>query len=436
MADLTNEGIEAANQLTLAHRKALAYNALRSGYGDAIAGDPDAAIKAQAYQQREQTNPLEVQQAQANLETSQLTNRDTAGTQQRMAAYRATQMLKSAAAEDGTIPADAYDKIVRPNAGLLGIDPEHIDQFGATLSQPGGAQHLDEIAQALIGPTKVTGAVSYGVGADGQPVAITKDQYGNIHQQGLGGTRTTSQQRADQGAENVQTGKFRAQTGRIAAVTGQFNAGVRANNSEFGAPGGAVAPGQAAPAPVATGAAPVSNPNALFYKLPPKGKQKAVSFASQISNGQTILSTTNQILDTVDKQIAPYTAGAGSLLKNLPGNAAADLKANLATLKAQGLTSWINSLKNSAGQTGIGRVLQSEAGAAMALMGNMEQDQSAKQLAFHAKLFRQTVNKLQQHSAQAFKAEYQIDPHEALGEPAPSAGGALPSGWKYLGPAK
>lgn len=74
MADLTNEGIEAANQLTLQHRKALAYNALRSGYGDAIAGDPDAAIKAQAYRQRELTNPLEVQQAQANLEGKQLDN--------------------------------------------------------------------------------------------------------------------------------------------------------------------------------------------------------------------------------------------------------------------------------------------------------------------------------------------------------------------------
>jgi hypothetical protein len=117
------------------------------------------------------------------------------------------------------------------------------------------------------------------------------------------------------------------------------------------------------------------------------------------------------------------------------------LKANLATLKAQGLMAWIGSLKNAQGQTGIGRVLQSEANAASNLYGNMEQDQSAKQLAFHAQLFRQTVNKLYQHANQSYTAFYGVAPHVAAGTedpmtPAPAGGGTLPAGWKYLGPKK
>jgi hypothetical protein len=76
----------------------------------------------------------------------------------------------------------------------------------------------------------------------------------------------------------------------------------------------------------------------------------------------------------------------------------------------------------------------------MTLFGNMEQDQSAKQLAFHAKLFRQTVNKLYQHQQQAFQTMYGVAPHVAAGTDDPMAkapaAGALPSGWKYLGPKK
>jgi hypothetical protein len=121
MADLTNEGADFARGLTTDERRTQAFNALSKAYGPAVAFDPVAAAQAQAVKQKDLTNPIAVQQDQANLQTTQLANTDSANQQQRMAAYRATQMLKSAAGPDGTIPADAYDKIVRPNAGLLGL---------------------------------------------------------------------------------------------------------------------------------------------------------------------------------------------------------------------------------------------------------------------------------------------------------------------------
>lgn len=439
MADLTNEGIEAGNAFTAANRKAVAFNALSKAYGPEVAYDPVAARQAQEYKQSEITNPIAAQQAQANLESTQLTNKDTAGTQQRLAAYRATQMLKSAAGPDGTIPQDAYNKIVRPNASLLGIDPDHIDQFGQMLAQPGGSQHLDTIAQSLIGPTKIAGSTTYGQDENGN-FMLGRDQYGKPVKQYFEG-QVVQQQRAATGQQNADTGVFRAQTGRINAGTAQARESVYAANQPFGPENPVSGMAPAAGGAPAAGAKPLTpaqaNPTALFNRLPPKGKQAAISAATSIVNTGTNLANTNQILGTVLKQISPYTAGSGSLLKDLPGTQQADLKANLATLKAQGLMSWINSLKNQNGQTGIGRVLQSEANAATNLYGNMEQDQSAKQLAFHATLFKQTVNKLYQHSNQAFKAMYGVAPHEAIGSEEPNVSGTpLPTGWKYLGPAK
>lgn len=419
MADLTNEGIEAGNAFTAANRKAAAFNALSKAYGPAVAYDPataDSAAKASAQMPLAPAAAQTAQdQAQANLTTTNLTNQDTQGTQQRNAGVRAAMILKSTALPDGSIPPEAFDKIVRPNAALLGIDPAHIDQFGQMLGGPGGAQHLDSVAQGLQAPQQL---------GSGAPVVI-KDAQGNgqilrftktgqpVYTALPKGAETVSQQRVDTGNVNAATGQVRAQTGQYAAQTGRMREGVYAANQPFAAenPVSGGAPG-------ASGAAPVTN--TLFDRLPPKGKAAAISTATSIVNTGTNLANTNQIIGNVLKQISPYTAGSGSLLKSLPGTQQADLKANLATLKAQGLMSWIASLKNQNGQTGIGRVLQSEANAATNLYGNMEQDQSAKQLAFHATLFKQTVNRLYQHSNQAFKAMYGKAPHEAIGSEEPN----------------
>jgi hypothetical protein len=441
-------GADYSHSIFERRRKTDAYNELNKVYGPSIAYDPVADYNAGKASVQRQTAGTQVQQAEADLQKSQLENQDTLNQRQRMAAYRAAAILKGSAGADGTVSPDMYDRLIVPNAGLLGLSPEQVAPLREMLTQPGGAGHLDSFMQGMIGPTKITGATAYGTDANGNPVAVVRDQYGNIIQQNLGGTRTTQQQRADQGQQNADTGVRRARTGEVNARTNAYRAGTTANNSQFGNPNGdlplpgvggySTQPMDEKPSRPQPGRYAMDErlppttrdpgfsrkppqDGALFYRLPPKGKQTAIGNASSIVNAGTQLATTNQILDTVDKQISPYTAGTGVLLNKLPGSLQTDLKANLKTLSAQGLTAWINSLKNSQGQTGIGRILQTEANAAMTLFGNMEQDQSAKQLAYHAKLFRQTVNKLHQHATQGFKAMYGVEPHEAAGTDDPMA---------------
>lgn len=59
--------VNSLGALTDQERKTAAYNVLANTYGVGVAGDPDTALKAQEYGQRQQTNPIAVQQAQANL---------------------------------------------------------------------------------------------------------------------------------------------------------------------------------------------------------------------------------------------------------------------------------------------------------------------------------------------------------------------------------
>lgn len=456
MGGYLSGGIEDAGALEDQQRKNAAYNAFSQSYGPGAAYaivDPQAALGAQEAGQRTLTNPIDVQQKQASLDQTQLANDATRRQQAQMAAYRGAALLASTAQPDGSIPADAYDKIARSNPQVwkdLGVDPSYVDQLGAKVTQPGGIQELHSFMQTMIGPTKMTGAFIPGTDAQGNSILYGRDQFGNVITQPLGGGTTVQNIRANTGVQNADErgrhnlvtegqGNTRLAIGQQNANTNAYRANTTANNSLFGNPGGFTGAGNGpASASLARGgaqhasgagggsadaaaAAPQVDPNSLFAKLPPKGKQEAIGQATNIVNAGTQLQNTNKIIGTVMQQISPYTAGTGSLLKDLPGSAQADLKANLKTLGAQGLTAWIQSMKNAKGQTGIGRVLQSEANAAMTLFGNMEQDQSAKQLAFHAQLFQQTVNRLYEHSTQGFQSMYGVPPHVAAGTDDPMA---------------
>lgn len=548
-------------------RKNQAMAALTKQYGP-TAGDPDDTAKVQQNYFAAQTDPLKVTalQQQGAAQTANIaqygpgagdpqgtaTDVDTQQKQtqaNQMAGYRAAQLLKSSAAPDGSVSPDAYDKIIAPNAAILGIDPAHVGPLKALLTQPGGAAHLDTISNALLGPTKVTGTPIVAQDAQGNSVLVNHDQYGRPISNTLpAGTQAVAATRANTGNFAAQT---RAQQGlaRLGiqqqnADTSTFRAGVTANNSTYGSADGTTLPGQgggritaippngvpvagpggqpfdeasvkqfisgsfpgtqftstvrdpahnaalpgaapnsehlygqaadlvlpkgtsfqdfkdtlseaglpvteltdvtpknAAPGegahihwawgdaakqqggPPAAAAQPAAGQGQTFFdRLPPKGRSAAISQATQLTNQSSNLANTNKIIDQVASQISPYTAGTGSLLKDLPGTAQKDLQANLATLKAQGLTSWIQSLKNQQGQTGVGRVLQSEANAAMNLYGNMEQDQSAKQLAFHLTLFRQAVNNLATHARAGFTTMYGKSPEDVLGLPAANGG--------------
>jgi len=506
-AAMQGEGIANISAITAEERKNAAFNALTKIYG-APAGDPENWLKDINASKAQQTAPGEVAATNA-------TNQDTVQSKQRMDQYRALTALEgSVDPTTGSVDPKTFDQIIGPAAEGLGLgDPAHYKQLQDALAAPGGAAHIDSLRQALIGPVKVQGQPTFGLDAQGNPVALNRDQYGNITQQGLGGTTTVGQQNASTAATN-------AVTKRAGESVQDYNARVRAANQTYGPDGAPIAPtaplgvrsnnalnlqpggkeaqfstptagmlaaskqidsyaadglttvGQIVtkwsgpnpknntPAYVADvakrmGVGPndkldLSDPNVKgrlmeamaqhengqplnagapaqaaaadpLARLTGKGRALAVSQAQSIATQKTNLQTANTILDSVDKQITPYTTGVGSLIKDIPGTAQANLKANLATLSSLGLTSWISSLKNAQGQTGIGRVLQSEANAAMKIYGNMEQDQSAKQLQFHAKLFRTAVNSLYQHAAAAYKQNWGFDPPGLEQSSAPDA---------------
>lgn len=542
MADEASAGVEAFNQRSAGLqmemdnlRKNHAFNALATVYGP-IAGDPERAQATENYFNSVQQDPLKTQGLALNNQATDLSNQGTAianrtagANQDTSAALRAAQFLKLHANPDGSINPDAISSVLTPqNAQLFGMDPAHLDPMKQLLGGVQGAGAVDHIISALQagGAGQLQGSVQYGTDpTTGAPIEILHTKSGQTIVRPISGGATPTI------LTNAGTAAFRAQTGRQNAGTAAFNAGVHANNSEFGSPDGATAPGTppvgarapaaAAPAPVplvsptvnamtngvpnktldkllsdnggtdaaimaamagtpgttasgrpmttgainpdsprgqrlaaaitaraaalvkeqnggtpnpndpANQAAPLAPaavpPTSLFAKLPPKGHNEAISTAQGIVNQATNLQTINTLLDSVDHQIGAYTAGGGSLLANIPGTGAVDLKANLASIKAAGLTAWINSLKNGKGQTGIGRVLQSEASAAMAQYGNMEQDQSASQLRFHAQLFRRAVNNLFAHSQSAFHAQYGVKPEDALGVAPVSTAGAPPT---------
>lgn len=448
-------GANFVGSLEEGERKNAAYNALNSVYGPAIAYDPAAANNAAVADVSTQTRDDKIDSshrvaaadkalveqygtAAGNPEAaaSDLKTKSDTNEQKRLATYRGLKILQgSVDPATGSVSKDAYSKVMGTYGSVLGMSPEDIQSFGDQLTAPGGAQHLDTIQQALIGPTNVTGAGQVIKNQDGTNSIVRFDKFGNPVTTDLNG-KTIAQERADTGVVNADTGKFRAQTGRIAAQTGIYRAGTTANNSLFGAAPGTALPGDERPSanfnnldkPLARpsvdligagnpGDKPQTDPKALFNTVPPKGRQQAISQAQQITTQGSQLANTNTIIDSAMKQITPYTSGTGSLMKELPGTAAADLRANLTTLKANGQMAWIASMKNSAGQTGVGRILQSEAKNAESLYGAMEQDQSAKQLMFHMQLFKTAVNNLYAHSRQGFQAQWGVSPEGALGAP-------------------
>lgn len=414
--------------LTDDERKTAAYNALVKAHGPAIAYSPENALNAASADAAIPNAPamaaanLANTQAEAPLKQAQTATAqaNATGLQQTNdvnTAIRGIAMLGAIKNPDGSIPADEARHIV--SNPVYQIDPAHVEPLVQQLSQPGGATLLSNMEQALRSGGKVEGGQTVVTNPDGTTSLVRSTSGGGVVETNLGGAKTTQQQSVPIKQQNADTAAKKVPIAQQNANANTFRAGTQANNSQFGNPSGA-APGAAA-APAQGSGTPAIDPASQFARLPPKGKQAAIGQATQIVNSGTQLATSNQILDQVDKQISPFTAGTGSLLKDLPGSAQADLKANLKTLSAQGLTAWIQSLKNSQGQTGVGRVLQSEANAAMTLFGNMEQDQSAKQLKFHAQLFRQTVNSLYQHQQQAFQSMYGVAPHVAAGTDDPMA---------------
>lgn len=448
MADDTDTGSQSllqgnafASALANQNRKTAAYNALNKVYGPGVAGDPEAAQQAATaavtqanVPAAEAANAAKAAALQSSTEqygaqagnpeafSSNVTASTAQSQQLREQGYRAAGQLIGLAGPDGAIPGDEFDKTIGAHPTQYGLDPNMVAAFRAKATAPGGAQFLGNLQKQLIGPTQVAGTPIVAAGPGGSQL-IQKDKYGNLINTSLApGVTPVSQERIPIAQQNANTNAAKIPILQQNANTSGVNANTRVSNSVFGDQGGPANQGggtKTAPAAAPAAGQPVVPP--AIARLPLKGQEQVRSQAQQLTNQITNLQTTNTLLDTALKQVTPFTAGAGSLLKDMPGSAQTDLKANLATLKSQGLMTWIAGMKNAQGQTGIGRVLQSEANAAQSLFGNMEQDQSAKQLAFHMGLFKQTVNNLVKHSQDNFTAQWQTDPWSAIGEKAPNS---------------
>lgn len=417
-------GQQFANTLAAQQRKADAYAVMSNAFGKGVAGDPQGMLQAQQYQQNEQINPLQVQAAQRqNVAQQTLVNnngplagdpnavatQDAIEQQQRLAQFRALKMLGSSVnAQTGAVDPATFDNIVGPNAQTLGLDPAHIAPLRAALTAPGGAQHLDTIEQALIGPTHVTGAPIVMQGPGGQSMLANRDQYGNLIITSLGaGVVPVQQQRANQGQARIPIAQENATAHMLSARSG-------AANKPFG-------PGDTGtPQPQNGGGA--TSPTAYIDSLPAKGRQMAIGQAQQVLGSKLNLSNANAIADSMAKQITPYTTGAGVAMNLLPGTVAKDLERNAETLRAQAAQAVLSGMKGQSGQTGLGRVLQSEYKNFTAMYGNLAQDQSTKQYAFHLSLLQQSLNHMQQLQDSAYTSMWKATPEDVLHTTTPNVG--------------
>lgn len=466
-----DQGANFLAQIDAEQRKTSAYNALNKQYGPGIAGDPQAAAdaaKAALLQSTQAstadlTNETNQQQgagqaalvsqygAQAGSpETTSkvLGNEDTANQVQRNAQTRAIKMLgNSVDQQSGAVDGAAFDQLITPNAKALGFtDASQVAQLRAQLTAPGGGQHLDTLATSLQAPVAMgSGAPVVIKNPDGTNTIRRYDKNGNPIDTTLApGQVPVTQQNANSTAENAATNRMGVPIKQENANTAAYSAGTRANNSNFGNPNGG-APGQGGAAPASANPPPGHGPNPdgtattpQFEKLAPvgsKARSTAIGNAQQIVNSDTMVQNFNNVAAQALQQI-PAGAGAGDLIKDLPGSVQKNLEANLLTMKSGELTAWVASMKNASGQTGMGRILLPEVNAAMSAFGNMDQGQTVGQLKYHLQIAQQAINQLHSTAATAFKSQWGQDPYALLGAQPGQGGSGTPAKQGGAGPQK
>lgn len=134
-----NQGEQFARGLAADERKSAAYNALANTYGAALAGDPDTAIKAQEFEQRQQTNPIAVQQASATLNQTNLQNTglDQTNTYNAAANPKKLQGLDLTNADTAAGTAEKQATTKRTNTLLPGEVAQQGAQLNETRAQTG-----------------------------------------------------------------------------------------------------------------------------------------------------------------------------------------------------------------------------------------------------------------------------------------------------------
>lgn len=221
------QGEEAAQKALDDQRKNAAYAVLANTYGP-VAGDPDSAAKLQQNAFNAQIDPLKVQAAQrentagtaavnafgpmagdADAYAKNVSTQGDVQDRNRMAVFRGLTALKSSVdPATGSVDPKAYDQIIGQLGPTLGIAPEQSAQLKSLVTAPGGAKHIDDTLQSLLGPTKVTGQPVSVQLPDGSYGLAEHDQYGNIIQPNMHGAQPTA---AVQGDKRLDIARQRVQ---------------------------------------------------------------------------------------------------------------------------------------------------------------------------------------------------------------------------------
>lgn len=118
----------------------------------------------------------------------------------------------------------------------------------------------------------------------------------------------------------------------------------------------------------------------------------------------------NQINKAID-QVSNWTAGAGSVLSNIPGTAAADLEATLSTVQADAAFSRLQAMRD-ASKTGgaLGQVSERELSLLQNAMVALSQSQSPEQLKQNLENYKTVRKNAFQNVQSAFEKDYGYKP--------------------------
>ncbi len=468
-----NAGAEYADKVAAASRYRAAYNALSQvhgpdaasqvlgsqDYGTILGGDPQAiqiasqqqAQQAQAGYNNALSNKTGAETAQVvpnaesaralqgaqtgqsqalTVETGARTAGQTLGNLETAKKQHAYDFL-SELSPDGSNAGDVFDRHADQMATDFGLDSSSLPAFRARIvADPFG------VAARALGVNPSQGVA---VGANGQPVYTTENPLQGVPQAAQ--TNVTPLPKfegapllykgADGKSHAINFANGRAFEGGAEVPTSVLNSwtpvrqqavNVQVENAETnkerltgeGAPASAT-PGKVVP--VQGSGDPAAIPPASRYArlITQKDKDTANDAAKQVTTVADGVAQAKPIIQQTLQQITPYTTGAGSLLKDLPGSVQNNLKRNLETLKANEFLSVLGSMKNAKGQSGMGRVLQAEVPMMQAAFGNMSQDQTTTQLAQHLSLLSQLLDRSNEKAVGGFKANYGANPYDVAG---------------------
>lgn len=362
-----NQGIDASNKITDTSRKAAAYNALKSAYGD-IAGAPEQALELQSYDTRANEAPVDLAQKQLKLRSDtaaaplqqrklaaqagqeeEITS-DKADTRQAQAILRAAQFVQGGI-DRGEDPLAKFDQI----SPLLKLSPEMTAAARASIEKnPAGVKDLIKAyaAKGASGPPDPSNVREYqfysGLSPEQQANYLGVKRAANVGFGDVGGVRTATRVTPTGQITSTPLGTLAGETNAASKIAAAKQVGEATGKTEA---------------------------------------QDLPMSATEVRRQQQSFEADTQSFDVADKAIdkALKDTGYGSagLASHIPGNPwAANLAADLDTVQSKVVLDTISELKglSKTGSTGFGQLSDREGDLIKARLGSVKQATTPAQL--------------------------------------------------------